>query len=288
MNILFLGSSGPLSVIPLKSLLQSGHNLCAIGYESGSKVSLSNIKHSVIAGQNETIEMLARMESITGITLFDDSDDYVDAIKAHEPDIIIVSCLEKKLPNNVLNIPRLGCFNLHPSLLPSFRGPVPLFWQFREGIEDFGITLHRMSADFDSGAIIAQSRLSMPDGVNNQHASVLLAKAGALLLEENLREISQGEIAELKQNESEASYMSYPGESDFEISPAWNARRMYNFICATTHWGNVYPCEIQGCVYQISEATSYMQMTSPETQFNIDKKVVTIPCADGVVSAKLA
>jgi methionyl-tRNA formyltransferase len=250
-------------------------------------VSFNDIKYPVIASQNETVEMLARMADVPGIKLFDDSEEYVGAIKSCKPDVIIVSCLARKLPDKILSIPRLGCFNLHPSLLPAFRGPVPLFWQFREGIEDFGMSLHRMISSIDTGPIIAQSRLSMPDGITNQHVSEVLARAGATLLEQTLDKISRGEITERIQNESEASVMSYPKDSDFVVSTAWTARRMYNFICATGYWGRTYLCEISGWVYQLIEATSYRTTTVPEMLFSIKKDIITIPCADGVVTARL-
>lgn len=288
MNILFLGSSGSLSLIPLRFLLRSRHKLCAIAYETGSEVSLNDIKYTIIASQNETVEMLARVAGVPGIKLFDSSDNYVDAITAYEPDIIIVSCLARKLPESILSIPRLGCFNLHPSLLPAFRGPVPLFWQFRKGSDDFGMSLHRMTSSIDGGPIVAQSELSMPDGITTQQASNVLAGAGAALLEQTLDKIAQGEVTERIQNEAEASIMSYPIESDFAISTAWTARRMFNFICATRHWGRTYPCELAGRVYPIIEALSYSTATIADKHFNINKDIISIPCTDGVVTAKLA
>lgn len=288
MNILFLGSSSLLSLVPLRFLLQSKHKLCAIGYEAGSEVSFNNITYTIIASQNENIEMLARVAGVPGIKLFDGSDHYVDAIKQCEPDIIIVSCLARKLPASILSIPRLGCFNLHPSLLPAFRGPVPLFWQFRKGINNFGMSLHRMTSDIDSGPVVAQSKLSMPDGITNQQAYAALAEAGVTLLEQSLDKIARGEVSERVQNESVASVMSYPIESDFAISTAWTARRIYNFICATGHWGKTYPCEFAGRVYPLIKAISYRTVTIADKHFSIKKDIVTIPCADGVVTAKFA
>ena len=145
-----------------------------------------------------------------------------------------------------------------------------------------------MTSSIDRGPIVAQSKLSMPDGITNKQASDALAKTGVALLEQSLDKIAQGEVTERVQNELEASYMSYPIESDFAVSTVWTARRMYNFICATGHWGKVYPCEIAGRVYQLTEATSYRTATIADKRFNIKKDIVSIPCADGVVTAKLA
>ena len=288
MNILFLGSSGPLSLIPLKFLQESSHKLCAVGIETTSELSLNEFKYPIIASKNETVEMFARMAGIPAIHLLDSAVEVFRAIKACAPDIILVSCLNIKLPEDILSIPSLGCFNLHPSLLPAFRGPVPLFWQFREGVEDFGMTLHRVNASFDSGPIIAQNRLSMPDGIGNRQATEILARVGSDLLDKTLDKIARGEIAELTQNEVESSYMSIPTDSDFKVSTTWTAKRMYNFICATEHWGKTYTCEVAGHDYSLIETLSYRATNSAEEIVSINQDIIHIPCVDGVVTAKIA
>lgn len=288
MNILFLGSSGPLSLIPLKFLLETEHKLCAIGFESSSDVSLEGVKYPIIASQNETVEMLARKVGVPAIKLFDKDGEYIDAIKSTKPDIIIVSCLTGKLPESILNMTPLGCFNLHPSLLPAFRGPVPLFWQFRTGVEEFGMTLHRMNSSYDKGPIIAQTKLAMSDGITNRQATEVLAHSGSGLLDLCLDKIAHDEIVEQIQNESEASYMSYPEDMDFSVSTLWSARRMYNFISATRHWGKTYPCNIAGREYRLVDVKSYRAMNGSEPTFSVNEDIITIPCVDGFVIARMA
>lgn len=276
-----------MSVIPLKYLMHSAHELCAIAYEANSEVFSEDIKYPIIAGQNENVEMLAHVANVPVIKLFSNDEDYVDAIKSYEPDIIVVSCLAGKLTQSVLSIPRLGCYNLHPSLLPLFRGPVPLFWQFRQGIETFGITLHRMNAYLDTGPVIAQRRLSMPDGISNQQASELLAKAGTELLDIYLEKIAASESVEAAQNESASSTMSYPVDSDFVVSTSWSARHLYNFICATRHWDHSYPCTVDGVDYLLSDVISYQLTHHSEQVFSTNGEIVIIPCIDGNVTAKI-
>lgn len=298
MRILFLGSSGPLSVIPLRYLMQSEHELCAIGYETLSGAFAEDMKYPIIASQNENVEMLARVSGIPAIKLFDDDGVYVESIAEYVPDIIIVSCLGSKLVDEIISIPRLGCFNLHPSLLPLFRGPVPLFWQFRQGVDVFGITLHRMNADYDSGPIVAQNSLLMPDGVSNQQASELLAKAGSELLDEYLEgecsedesqeKIARAEVVEQLQKESESSTMSFPTAADFEVSTSWTARRLYNFICATRHWGQCYPCTIDGTHFRLLTAISYRTTCETGQVPESNQGLIVVPCVDGTVTAKIA
>ena len=68
-----------------------------------------------------------------------------------------------KLPQEALDVPRLGSVNNHPALLPRHRGPYPFAWAFREGDEVFGSTWHRMDAEFDTGPILAQSSVPIED-----------------------------------------------------------------------------------------------------------------------------
>ncbi|MBF6592146.1 MAG: methionyl-tRNA formyltransferase, partial [Ktedonobacterales bacterium] len=85
-------------------------------------------------------------------------------LRGVEPDLLLVAGFRWRLPAEVLALPRLGCVNAHPSLLPRYRGPNPLYWQVANGETEIGLTLHRMDADFDTGAILAQRTLPLaPD-----------------------------------------------------------------------------------------------------------------------------
>ncbi|HEX9037247.1 MAG TPA: formyltransferase family protein [Ktedonobacterales bacterium] len=79
-----------------------------------------------------------------------------------EPDLILVTGFPRLLPPELLALPRLGAINSHPALLPAYRGPDPLFWQFYNGEPEIGLTIHRMEGEFDTGPILAQG--SMPIG----------------------------------------------------------------------------------------------------------------------------
>ena len=78
-------------------------------------------------------------------------------------DLLICWGHPHKLPVEVLSLPRFGCINMHPSLLPRHRGRIPLAWALREGDEAWGITWHRMDAGFDTGPILAQDTIPIED-----------------------------------------------------------------------------------------------------------------------------
>lgn len=285
MNIVYLGSSGPLSVIPLRYLVASGHKLLAVGVSPASSSSLQDFSSPIIAGLNESVEMLARIHDVPVITLSDSDSACIQAIKNFRPDIIISSCFEKKLPADLLAIPEAGCFNLHPSLLPAFRGPVPLFWQFRQGIEQFGISLHRMNNAFDAGPIVSQRTTTMLDGVSNEGASVRLATIGVDLLKDFLDKLDRGIIDESVQNESLATHMGLPSANDFSVSTSWSARRIYNFMCATSHWGQTYPCTIMRRSYELEAALSFQPLATARSAF-IEADSIRFACQPGILTAR--
>src|SRR5256885_8399785 len=75
------------------------------------------------------------------------------------PDLVVCDGFDWKLPQEALDVPRLGSINQHPALLPRHRGPIPMAWALREGDGVFGVTWHRMDADFDTGPILAQATI---------------------------------------------------------------------------------------------------------------------------------
>jgi methionyl-tRNA formyltransferase len=77
-------------------------------------------------------------------------------LEAVRPDLVVCFGFPWKIPADALAVPRLGWINCHPSLLPKHRGPIPIAWAIRAGDDEFGITFHRMDAEFDTGPILVQ------------------------------------------------------------------------------------------------------------------------------------
>jgi methionyl-tRNA formyltransferase len=285
MNILYIGSSGPLSLTPLQALLDSEHELAAVGIDANRDSFLSDPRVSIIAAENETIEIFARMTGTPVINLYAPLTQCVREISRLQPDIVIVSCFERILPAEILALPKLGCFNLHPSLLPAYRGPVPLFWQFRDGVERTGVSLHRMTSKIDAGPVVAQAAVILPDGVSNMLATSLLAQQGAELILGFLEQLERGNVIERIQNEREASYRGFPHDDDFCVSTDWPARRIYNFMNATSHWGRGYPCEFDGELFTLAQAQSFTDSaTAPERPAD-DTNTLVIRCNPGYLTA---
>ncbi len=96
----------------------------------------------------------------------------VDRLAARAPDVLLSFFWPRRIPERVLALPRLGAFGTHPSLLPRWRGPDPYFWAIRMGDRVTGVTLHRLEASYDTGAIV--DRIVVP--IDPRHTSWTLAR----------------------------------------------------------------------------------------------------------------
>lgn len=146
------------------------------------------------------------------------------------PDIVVVACFPRRIPRAIYHHLRLGGINIHPSLLPSHRGPDPLFWIMRDEDDGCGVTVHRLSERLDSGDILAQQPVPYPHGVREDELEGDLACAGADLALSVVADLNRGLQRSLPQDERRASYETWPFESDYAIDSQQPARSAWNFV----------------------------------------------------------
>lgn len=156
------------------------------------------------------------------------------ALDALEPDLVAIACFPWLLPRPWRARPPRGCVNIHPSLLPAYRGPAPLFWQFRAGETRTGVSVHVVDGGADTGGLIAQQAVTFPDGIDTAEAEVLTARAGARLLADW---IAAGKTVGPRQPSEGASKQPAPDEAARVIPASWPVRRAFNFIRGARAWG---------------------------------------------------
>ncbi len=281
MNIVHIGSSTALSLIPLQALLESRHAVQAIVVDNRGHKRVPEFP--LFDASRTSLESLAFTHGIPLIQGASNGFACTEQIRRYSPDVIFVSCFSHRLSEKLCAIPVQGCINLHPSLLPAHRGPDPLFWQFRDGDNDFGVSLHHISPELDAGSVLAQRRVSMADGITYSTACYQLAEAGRDLLLALLDQIEHPFCPGQPQDEACASYQSFPAKEDFMLSTDWTAKRMYNFMCAMQERGRYYPCVIEGHTYYLIKALSYQ--TAQKTDLAIRGQRITVPCQNGSVEA---
>jgi methionyl-tRNA formyltransferase len=134
------------------------------------------------------------------------------AISSTACDIVIVFGFSWKIPHSLLSVPPHGFFNVHFSLLPAYRGPMPVFWQMRNGVLQTGVTIHRMDKDFDTGDIACSVALPVLPGETNGLCSARLGQASVKLVMDLITMIGSGTLQLIPQQEEKASYHARPGD----------------------------------------------------------------------------
>jgi len=125
-------------------------------------------------------------------------------IRELKPDLILCFSFPYKLTSEIIGIPRIGTVNVHPSILPAWRGPNP-FRMFYEGAEEYGFTCHWMDAEFDTGNILSQKRTPTPDVISNEAIFRTFLGLGSEALYEGMEKALAGE-AGTPQDHANASY----------------------------------------------------------------------------------
>lgn len=207
-------------------------------------------------------------------------------LKSLAPTLGIVACFPRILTEAMLAVPRHGFLNVHPSLLPEYRGPAPIFWQFRAGEQRTGVTVHWMDGQIDTGPIAAQRVVPLSDGISEHDATRLMARAGGRTLVDVLHHVIGGELPYRRQPPG-GSYQRYPHPEDFSISAEWSARRIYNFMRASAVWGQPYILELDGQQFLLSDVLSWSNYPTIETPYELNGNTIVFRCAPGTIQARL-
>jgi methionyl-tRNA formyltransferase len=206
------------------------------------------------------------------------------------PDLIVVACFPWRFPEWLLSLPRLGCLNVHPSLLPDARGPEPVFWAFRWGLSRTGVSLHLMDSGWDTGPLIAQQDMPIPEGSTVATLEQSLARMGADLLTEHLQAPLDGPIKALPQPVGAARYAPFPGADDLVISTAWTARDAARFILAVSpRYGAIEILVLStGQRLAVNEVVSVHQETQVQALQVSEANLLNIAFASGTLVCRPA
>ena len=186
----------------------------------------------------------------TKIWAENNSIEYIEAVNLKDPkflekisnyNLFIVASYGKIIPKEVIELPKYKTLNIHPSLLPKYRGPSPLQIQIINDEKDIGVSIMLIDEQVDHGAIISQKKVEIPNwpiGFNLLQET--LAKKGSEMLVEILQKWIKGEIKEKEQNHSEATFTKKVEKSDGLINLSNDSYKNYLKILAYENWPNAY------------------------------------------------
>ncbi len=169
---------------------------------------------------------------------FDDT--ALEALRAVGADLYIVAAYGKILPATALSIPPRGALNVHPSLLPRYRGTSPIESQILEDEKNIGVSIILMDEKMDHGPVLAQEEIAVDWPIGRWALTTLLWERGGKLLAEVLPHYLAGEIVAVVQDEAQATYTKKMQKEDGEIVPGTEDRKNYLKYLAYESWPGVY------------------------------------------------
>lgn len=201
-----------------------------------------------------------------------------------QADLMVVAAYGLILPVAVLDMPRLGCINIHASLLPRWRGAAPIQRALLAGDEQTGITLMQMDEGLDTGGMLAQSTLTIATGMTSAAVHDALSSDGAQLLVEHLDDIEHGRLQASPQDESQATYADKLTKQEAEID--WH--KPARILCREIHAFNPWPVShtgLEGKAVKIWQArcSANSAEAPPGTVISHDAEKLSIACGEGQV-----
>ena len=278
LNIVYAGTP-EFAAVALGALLGTHHHISAVYTQPdrpagrGRKLKASPVKELALEHGIE----VRQPESLKGTG-------EQDRLAALEPDVMVVAAYGLLLPPEVLSIPRLGCLNIHASLLPRWRGAAPIQRAILAGDNETGITIMQMDVGLDTGDMLYKLTTPIKEGDNAQILHDRLASLGARAITEALEGLQQGLLIPEKQDDSMACYAKKLQKAEAVIDWQDTALQIARQVAAFNPWPvaqSLYKDE----VLRIWEARAIDDVSGkkPGSVIRADKNGITVACGKGVL-----
>jgi methionyl-tRNA formyltransferase len=235
LRIIFMGTPG-LAVVSLNALLRTPtFQMLAVATQpdrpSGRDLNL----------QPSPVKELARSAGLPVLQpLKAREETFVAELRALRPDLITVAAFGQILPQSILDLPRLGCLNVHTSLLPKYRGAAPIQWAIANGETETGVTIMKMDAGLDTGDILTQRATPIHATDNGETLHDRLAQLGAELLVATIADYAAGKIQPRQQDAALATHAAKIKKEDGHIDWRQPATTIWNRLRAFTPWPGIF------------------------------------------------
>ena len=276
MKVVFMGTPD-IAATCLKQILADGFQVVAVYTQPdrpkgrGMKMVYSPVKEVALA---------------EGIPVYQPEnfrdEEAVQTLAALQPDVIAVVAYGRILPQKVLDIPKLGCVNIHASLLPQYRGSAPYQWAVLDGLKETGVTAQHMAAKMDAGDIIDVAKT--PIGENETAGELLdrLAVLGAELLSRTLTKFRNGTAVGTPQDESRVSFAPMLDKSMCPIDWSKPARKVHDHVRGLHPWP-VATAQLAGTNFKIHATRVVEGAGAPGQLLALTKTGLVVACGEGAV-----
>ena len=276
MKIVFMGT--PEFAVPaLQSLIDAGHEIALVVTQPDKKGN----RNKVIPSPIKVLAEERGLPIAQPIKIRKD-EEFISSLSNLAPDMIVVAAFGQILPKSVLDIPKLGCINIHGSLLPDLRGASPMQTAVRLGYKETGVTIMQMAEGLDTGDMISKVVCNI-EGMDISEVTATLAEAGAKLLVETLPSIENGTAVYEKQDDSKSTYAKMIDKADGKTDFCEDAWTLECKMRAFSEWPTLYSY-LDGLQVKFFKGEALMDEQAdgePGTVSDISKNYYTINCGAG-------
>lgn len=276
MRIIFAGTPD-FAAETLKALLATDHEICAVYTQPdrpagrGRKLTPSPVKELAQAHQIPVEQPLNFK-----------TEDSLRTLQSYAADLMIVVAYGLLLPQKVLDTPRLGCINVHASLLPRWRGAAPIQRAILAGDTETGVDIMKMEAGLDTGPVLLEARCAINDTDTAQMLHDRLAELGAQALVESLVDIETRLLNARPQDDSQSTYAAKLQKQEAEINWQQPAKQILRQIHAFNPWP-VAQTRWRGDTMRIwlAEMADQQVQAGPGEIVNISKQGIDVATGEG-------
>ena len=274
MRIAFMGTPA-FAVASLERLVRDGHEICGVFTQPdkpknrGMKLTFSPVKEYALS-QGLPVYQPERMRGEEALSL----------LRSLEPELTVVAAYGQILPEEILNVPRLGSVNVHASLLPKYRGAAPINWAILNGEQETGVTIMYMAKKLDAGDMILSRSTPIDPAEDAEALYARLAQIGADALGEAILLLSAGTAPRTAQHDALSTYAPMLSRA---LSPIdWNksAQSIVNQVRGLVPW----PCAstmLDGKVLKIYSAEILEHSIGAPGTMRAAKRGIECACGDG-------
>lgn len=281
MRIVFMGTPD-FAVPSLEALLSSGDQVVGVVCQPDRPKGRG---HQVVAPPVKLVAERAGIPVLQPLKIR--TPEFLQALSSWQPDVIAVAAYGRILHTPILQLPPMGCVNVHGSLLPKYRGAAPVQWAVINGETETGITTMRMDEGMDTGAMFLQARLEILPEDTAGTLAPRLAELGGRLLIETLARLKAGTLVPIKQDDQQATMAPLLKKEDGLMDWTMSAMTLTNRVRGLSPWPGAYTflgAERWNIWKAVPQAT--VTTDTPGTIVAVNKQSIVVATGDGLLEIR--
>lgn len=274
MRIMFMGT--PDFAVPALEAICARHEVvCVVSQPDKPK----GRGHVITPTETKVVAMAHNIPVEQPIKLKDEA--FLPMLQKYDPELIVVAAYGRILPDYILQYPKLGCINIHGSLLPKYRGAAPIQWAVLNGDEKSGVTIMHMAHDLDAGDIIFTRETEIRKGETSGELFDRLSLLGADAVLDAIDMIADGSAERHPQDTSRVTFAPMLDKSMAELGFDMPSDKIEHYVCGLNPWP-IATIEMNSQKVKVFKAASGQATDAPVgTVTSIDKSGFGVACGDG-------